>query len=362
MTDRKALVVGASGITGQNTAQLLLDQGWQVDGISRREAEGLDGLGQIHVDLQNASATAAALGSGGYTHVFYCTWARRDTEAENCEVNGAMLRNLLEPVGASGTVQHVALVTGLKHYLGPFEAYAKAPADTPFREEQGRLEYQNFYYDQEDILFEAAERAGFTWSVHRAHTVIGWALGNVMNMGVTLAIYGSICRELGRPFVFPGSPQQYNGITDLTDATLLAEQLVWSATTPAAANQALNIVNGDVFRWRRMWEVVAEELGVETGAYLGEARSLEAEMEGQDQVWDDMVKKYELRPAKLTELASWWHTDSDLGREVETFADMTKSRSLGFLGFRRTDDTFRALFERLRAARVIPRGGREAGR
>jgi hypothetical protein len=54
-----------------------------------------------------------------------------------------------------------------EHYLGPFEAYASAPADTPFRESQGRLEHQNFYYDQEDILFRAAADGGFTWSVHR---------------------------------------------------------------------------------------------------------------------------------------------------------------------------------------------------
>ena len=43
---------------------------------------------------------------------------------------------------------------------------------------------------QEDILFAAAERDGFTWTVHRPHTLIGWALGNAMNMGVTLAVYG----------------------------------------------------------------------------------------------------------------------------------------------------------------------------
>ena len=77
-------------------------------------------------------------------------------------------------------------------------------------------------------------------------------------------------------------------------------------------------------------------------------------MQGQDHVWDEMVEKYGLRPSRLTELASWWHTDSDLGREVETFADMTKSRMLGFTGFRRTEDTFRSLFRRLRDARVIP--------
>jgi hypothetical protein len=62
--------------------------------------------------------------------------------------------------------------------------------------------------------------------VHRAHTVIGYALGNAMNMGVTLAVYTTICRETGRPFVFPGSAQQWEG---LTDARLLAKHLAWSA-------------------------------------------------------------------------------------------------------------------------------------
>jgi nucleoside-diphosphate-sugar epimerase len=354
MSGRRALVVGVSGITGYNTAERLLADGWHVDGISRRPPEGLDGLGHVAVDVREPGRVADALNGRDYTHVFYCTWVRMPTEAENCQANSAMLGNVLEPLTGAGKLEHVALVTGLKHYLGPFEAYAKAPADTPFREDQDRLEYQNFYYDQEDVLFAAAERGGFSWSVHRAHTVIGWALGNVMNMGVTLAIYGSICRELGKPFVFPGSPQQYGGITDVTDATLLAEQLAWAATSPSAANQALNIVNGDVFRWRRMWGVVGDELGVEVGEYPGQARSLETEMEGQDHVWDEMVTQYGLRPSRLTELASWWHTDSDLGREVETFADMTKSRTLGFTGFRRTEDTFRSLFRRLREARVIP--------
>src|SRR5439155_1610807 len=118
--------------------------------------------------------------------------------------------------------------------LGPFEAYAKAQPDTPFSEDQARLPYENFYYVQEDILFAAAERDGFTWSVHRPHTLIGWALGNAMNMGVTLAVYGAICRERGRAFRFPGSREQWEAVTDVTDAGLLAEHLVWAATTPAA--------------------------------------------------------------------------------------------------------------------------------
>jgi hypothetical protein len=30
---------------------------------------------------------------------------------------------------------------------------------------------------------------------------------------VTLAVYATICRETGRPFVFPGSQQQGEGLT-----------------------------------------------------------------------------------------------------------------------------------------------------
>jgi len=46
---------------------------------------------------------------------------------------------------------------------------------TPFREEQPRLDVENFYYAQEDELFAAAERDGFGWSVHRPHTIVGHA-------------------------------------------------------------------------------------------------------------------------------------------------------------------------------------------
>jgi nucleoside-diphosphate-sugar epimerase len=312
---RRALVVGVTGISGNNTARRLVADGWDVHGLSRGNSPVEPGVRPVTADLLDAEATAAAVRTVRPTHVFFCTWQRRPTEAENCVVNATMLRNVLDPLSAVDGLEHVALVTGLKHYLGPFESYATAPMETPFREEQPRLANQNFYYDQEDVLFEAAERGGFAWSVHRPHTMIGWALGNAMNMGVTLALYGALCRETGEPFSFPGSPQQHDGVTDVTDAALLADQLAWAATSPRARNEAFNTVNGDVFRWRRLWPVVA---------------------------------------GPLDRLASWWHTDGDLGRPVEAFGDMTKSRAHGFTGFRDTRKTFLDLFDRLRDNKIIP--------
>jgi len=354
MSERHALVVGVTGISGYNTAEHLLAEGWDVSGVSRRPPQGLPGVAHVAVDVTDADATRAALAGRDSTHLFFCTWARQPTEAENIAVNGAMLRNVLAGLEDDGALRHVALVTGLKHYLGPFESYGQVKPDTPFREEQGRVDFPNFYYEQEDILFAEAERRGFTWSVHRAHTMIGWALGNAMNMGVTLAVYGAICRETRRPFAFPGSPQQWEGITDVTDARLLARQLEWAATAPAAANEAFNIVNGDVFRWRRMWSVVAEGLGVEPAPYSGEPAPLEEQMRDAAPVWERVVERHGLEPTPVDRLASWWHTDADLGRPLETFTDMSKSRRFGFLDYQQTDRSFLDLFERLRGARIIP--------
>ncbi len=349
----RALVVGVTGISGGNLARRLVADGWEVVGLCRRPHD-LEPQAAIAVDLEDAEAVAAAVRGTAPTHVFYATWSRRPTEAENCEVNGRMLQNLLDAVAGEGSVRHVALVTGLKHYLGPFEAYAKVQPDTPFSEEQPRLPYENFYYVQEDILFAAAERDGFTWTVHRPHTLIGWAIGNTMNMGVTLAVYGAICRETGRGFRFPGSREQWEAVTDVTDATLLADHLVWAATTPAAANQALNIVNGDVFRWRRLWPRLAAALDVEPVPFDGEPAPLEEQMADAAEIWAEIAHRHGLREPNVERLASWWHTDADLGRTVETFTDMGRSRRLGFLGIRDTESSFLDLFARLRAARIVP--------
>jgi len=352
--ERTALVVGVTGIVGSSIARTLVDDGWNVVGLSRRPTVTIPGVTHVAADALDQASLETAMAGRSITHIFFATWSMQPTEAENCAVNGAMLRNTLEAAKRTSRLQHVVLITGLKHYLGPFESYAKEPAETPFRESQARLPFQNFYYDQEDILFAAAADQGFTWSVHRPSTVIGYALGNVMNMGVTLAVYGSICRATGQPFVFPGSPEQYNSLTDVTDSRLLARHALWSATDPGAVNETFNSVNGDVFRWRQMWLTVAEALGVEAVEYPGHPTPLEGRMGDADEVWASLVSQYGLVQHRATELASWWHTDADLGRQLETVADMTKSRAFGFLEYQDSRRSFTDLFDQLRNEKVIP--------
>jgi len=351
---RTALVAGASGIAGSALVDRLTTEGWRVIALSRTPVAARDGVIPVSADLRSVDSLRTALTGHAPTHVFFTAWLRQDTEAENIRVNSAMVRDLLTAL-ADAPVQHVALMTGLKQYLGPFEAYGQGEVpDTPFHEDEPRLSVENFYYAQEDELWAAARARGFTWSVHRAHTVIGHAVGNAMNMGSTLAVYAAICKELGRPFVFPGSETQWNGVTDMTDAGLLAEQMVWAATTPAAADTAFNIVNGDTFRWRWLWPRLAAHFGVQPEGFAGAPRPLEGQMTDAQPVWDAIVATHGLVEGDLARLASWWHSDADLGRTMEVFADMGRSRAAGFTGYRDTERAFLELFDRYRAERLIP--------
>ena len=351
---RRALIVGVTGLIGSNLAEHLISKSWEVYGLARKPSRGVQGVKPVAADLLDPEALRGALADVGPTHVFFTTWVRRETEEENVAANGALVRNVLAALQRSRTLEHVALVTGLKHYLGPFEMYAKVKLDTPLREEMPRLPYPNFFYAQEDALFEAAKRQGFSWSVHRSHTVIGYAIGNAMNMGVTLAVYAAICRETGRPFVFPGSPVEWDGLTDVTDARILAKHMEWAATSEAGRNEAFNITNGDIFRWRWLWPKLAADFGIAAGPYPGQATPLARQMAEMGPIWRDIAGKHGLAEADLNKLQSAWHTDLDLGREIEVVTDMTKSRLAGFHEYQPTLGSFLDLFARLRSERIIP--------
>ncbi len=348
-----ALVVGSTGITGGNLAHHLSENGWKVYGLARNPSSS-SRFDPVPCDLCDSTSVTNALKGLDITDVFLCTWLRQPTEAENVRVNGAMVTNLFAALEGAKNLRHAALVTGTKQYLGPFEAYGQTSAETPFREDNPRLPGLNFYYSQEDILFAAAERGGFTWSVHRPHSMIGYALGNAMNMGVTLAVYASLCRETGQPFVFPGSHLQWNALTDVTDARLLAQHLEWAAMTPEAHNQAFNVVNGEIFRWRWLWPQLAAYFDVEAVGPPDPIAPLEPRMRDIAPIWQQLAKRYNLIESNIDRLASWWHTDGDLGRQVECVNDMTKSRLLGFNNYQSTLSSFTELFDRLKRERIIP--------
>jgi len=75
---------------------------------------------------------------------------------------------------------------------------------------------------------------------------------------------------------------------------LLARHLEWASTTDAARNQAFNVVNGDVFRWKWMWGRLAAWFGLQPAAFPGESLPLERQMSDARPIWTDIARKHHL--------------------------------------------------------------------
>jgi nucleoside-diphosphate-sugar epimerase len=230
------------------------------------------------------------------------------------------------------------------------------PHDTPYTEDLPRLKAPNFYYDLEDILAEeVATKEGVTWSVHRPHTIFGFSPYSLMNMMGTLSVYAAICKHEGMPLLFPGTESVWNAYSIASDADLIAEQEIWAAVDPNAQNEAFNIHNGDVFKWKHLWKVLAEQFGIEKYGLpeSGKTVSLTELMKDKGAVWDKIVKDNQLLPNKLEEVGVWWFADFVLGAE-SIISCMNKSKEHGFLGFRNSKNSLISWVDKLKAHKIVP--------
>jgi nucleoside-diphosphate-sugar epimerase len=350
VSDKVALVVGARGVIGGNLVHHLHEiSGWRVIGLSRRGGDSASSVRHMSVDLLNAGDARRALSDlTEVTHVFYAAYQDRPSFAELVEPNQRMLVNTLqaiEPV-AKG-LQHVQLMQGYKVYgahLGPFK--------TPAREDDPPHMPPEFNVEQQAFLEDLQQGKGWTWSALRPSVVCGFALGIPMNLAMVIAVYATISKHLGVPLRFPGKPGAYRSLIEMTDAGLLAHAMVWAATDPAAANQAYNINNGDLFRWEEMWPKLADYFDLSVAPGL--AMSLATVMADKEPAWDEIVAEHGLSPTPYRDVSSWAFGDAVFSWDYDLIADGSKARRHGFHHYIDTAAMFTRLFDDMRARKVIP--------
>ncbi|KAG0492667.1 hypothetical protein HPP92_006065 [Vanilla planifolia] len=340
---------------------------WKVYTVSRRpRASWLppipDGspVEQILCDLSDPDETLAKLSPlTDVTHIFYAAWTNRKSESTNITANTAMLRNVLSAVLPSApNLQHICLQTGLKHYVGGFDSFGKVtPHESPFHENLPRLPSPNFYYAQEDALFDTtrAREGSVSWSVHRPAVIFGFAPTSLMNLVGSLCVYAAICKREGEPLRWPGNQLAWEGFSQASDADLIAEQQIWAAVDPYAKNEAFNCSNGDVFKWKHFWKILAEQFGVEAVGYRGEEGTfkLEEAMAGKEKLWEQIVRENQLAPTKLEEVGNWWFVDLMLN-VGNCLDNMNKSKEHGFLGFRNSEKSFISWIEKTKGYKIVP--------
>jgi len=347
---KTALVIGATGIIGRSFIQhadALPD--WDTIALSRRPPDWPTKARHVSADLTDPADARAKLGKlGEVTHVFYAAYVDRPTWAEQAAPNAALLRNAmdgLEP--AAKKLERVVLLQGTKyygHHLGPYK--------TPAKEEDPRHLPPNFYFDQEDLLVERSKGKGWSWTALRPHTVLGFAIGNPLNLMSGLAVYAAMSKEMGVPLRFPGTPACYTKIMQATDSRLLAKSMAWAATTPACAGQAYNITNGDFFRWEHLWPKLAQAFGMKAGPV--QTLDLAVMMADKKPLWEAMVRKYDLRKTAYEDAVNWRFMNYAFRVDWDAMMATHKARRDGFPEFMDTEEMYLKLVEELRAERFIP--------
>jgi nucleoside-diphosphate-sugar epimerase len=364
---RRVLVLGASGNVGQAaTERFLRADAFDVTALSRRPPDVPARAGYTHlaVDLRDPAAVAGALReSEPITHVLYAAlFEKADLIAgwvdhEQIDTNHAMLRNVLDALRAArAPVRHVSVLQGTKAY-----GYHVGRMRIPGRESQPRVDHGNFYWAQEDLLRASAEELGFSFTIFRPQFIFGGVLGAAMNLIPVIGAYAALCRETGRPFSFPGGVPY---VAEAVDSRLLANALLWAATSAAASNETFNITNGDVFEWRDLWPSFARALGIEPGP--DQALSLAQWLPGQEAAWQRIVRRHGLRDLSLAAILGLSHQYADDafaytgdGSPLESRAhpvllSTVKLRSAGFGECMDTEQMFAHWFDHLRTGRVLP--------
>ena len=346
-----ALIAGGLGVVGRALVEHLQNNSeWNVIGLSRRTPDFETSAEFISVDLLDPAACQAKLGElSGVTHIFFTPYAARATFGEEVAPNLAMLTNLvdvIEPIAPD--LRHVQLMLGAKWYGVQFGA----PYKTPAKEDDPRHMPPNFYYNQQDWLVERQEGKSWTWSALLPHGVWGFSVGSEMNMLTSLAVYATLSKYAGVPLRFPGNPALYDSVYQIVDVALLARAMVWTATTPSAANEAFNITNGDFTRWRYLWPRIAAFFGMEVGPV--QSVHLQTVMADKEPVWAEICEKYQLHRYTIDDLATWRFIDYAFTNGFDQMSSLTKIRQAGWHEVLDTEDSITQQLQRMRDDRIIP--------
>ena len=356
MSEKTALVVGPTGATGGPIVRALAERGgWRVYGMSRTRPQDEAPFIHLAADLGDPDSCARALADiEPVTHAFFAARAPfREGGVEDVEGNVALLAAMLDALAMrSDRLEHVHLLEGIKWYgmhLGPYP--------TPSREDDPRHLPPNFYYDQQDLLSARAAEAGWSWSASRPSYICDFAPGRARNLMTVLGTYAAICRELDVPLDFPGSAAAYSVLSELSDATCLAEAIVHVATHKAGKNSAFNVTNGDCFRWSQVWPLLANWFGIPCG--VPRRMKLATWMADKGPVWDRIVARHGLQNRSLESLASWEFADFVFGREWDLLSDTGRLRRAGFNASVDTIAMIRDHLAKYQAVKLLPANAKD---
>ncbi|KAJ6083450.1 hypothetical protein N7467_007585 [Penicillium canescens] len=393
MSDGKkvALVFGASGISGWAVAKNLLSYPTattfdRVIGLTYRPRTIAEsGLPQdprlelysavdLRTDLDNVKKQMQERipGLDQVTHMYYLAYSNATAYTENVmgikNINKDMTYNAVHATDSlCSRLQFLVLQTGTNNYgVAVFQYMDKIEISPPLKEDNPRIPSpygdEIFYYDQVDLIREAAKGKSWKWCEVRPDQIIGF-VPNVSGMTFVepLALYLALYRFVNGPdasIIFPGTKTNFTyTFTDSSQDLISKSEIYLSVIQPEQANgEAFNIADTDVpGSWSMKWPIIAEYFGLK-GIGPGEKgwQDLEEWWNEHQEDYRRMCETYNLEHRDVPS-SSWIFVKAgftllDRNREMS----LGKIRGVGFEEEIPVGEGYIIALERIAEARLIP--------
>ncbi|PVH68473.1 NAD(P)-binding protein [Cadophora sp. DSE1049] len=300
------------------------------------------------------------------THAYFTSYVHDDDFKNLAIANTSLFSNFLTALATVAPgLENVTLQTGGKNYGVHLQ-----PVPTPARETDPRHAQNegNFYHVQEDFLIAQQKLGSWTWNVIRPQAIIGATQKpNGMNLALTIALYFLICKELGVEAIMPTNQIFWEGLDDLSYAPIIADLTIFVSTRAECSNEAFNVSNGDVFRWKEMWPKVAKYFGAKASSdpvfkkpvpVIGTVQqeiSLVDWHQDKEQVWFDICTRMGVPQAKLTfSYGTWQFQDWVFRRSWNVTLSIDKARKFGWTAKIDDYDCLVECFKQFEADGLIP--------
>lgn len=420
-----AIVTGANGISGFHTMRVLLEspQRWtKIWAASRRPPppemmellpqEQRERVEHVACDfLFKPEEIAKQLAGKGVTAdaVFFYSYAQPrpepgapawsnaqellDTNCKYCDItlrlmyclqntSAALLRNFLGALDVARiTPKRFLLQTGAKDYgvhLGPVR--------TPPVESDPRVTLQpNFYYPQEDLLFQYCKDHPAThWNVICPAWIIGAVSNASMNALHPLAVYAAVQAHKGDKLHYPGDYSAWLGLTEHSTAQLTGYLSEWAVLEDKCKDQKFNSSDTSILPNNRLWPELARWYGCSEGYGLPEldeskmttidhgdgptplgygpgaktrfsfTLSKWAEESANQEAWREIMKKHNLTHNPFDDIEAHFTFGDFAAFGGALLLSMNKARTMGWTGHVDTLESLHKAYSELSKLKMLP--------
>lgn len=219
-----------------------------------------------------------------------------------------------------------------------------------------------FYHPQLDFITDFAKNKKWSWCDTRPDIIIGFVPNqNFYSVATSMGVYLSLWKEVhgaGSDCPFPGTEKSWNALSNDSSSEMIARQTLYlSLNKNTEKGGGYNVADEkSPSTWSKKWPVLCEYFGLQGTGPAPNPPEIRKFIKDNVSTWHALEKKYGLQAGHAHNdkvfpgFEYFLMTQFDFDRQY----DMTKMYETGFKEERDTKKAWGRVFDRMKAAKVIP--------